>query len=263
MINAVVSTEDRHFFSEGALNPVSIARAFIADVRGTGDLQGASTITQQYVKQTYLSSQRSLTRKIKEAALAIRLASSESKREILQNYLNTIYWGRGAYGVEAAAAGLLRQEREPAGPARGVPAGRPDPGADDRRPGPRSRAGPGQPDRHPEGDGARQEDHRGRGHPRRGSPFLLLRDHAIQQPAPVAPASGRRRLLHLRRPPGADRQVRGADGRRGRAPGHHHARSHLAGRGLQLRSTARIRTPSTRPPASPPARWCRSATAGS
>ena len=103
VINAVVSTEDRHFFSEGALNPVSIARAFMADVRGTGDLQGASTITQQYVKQTYLSSQRSLSRKIKEAALAIRLASSESKREILQNYLNTIYWGRGAYGVEAAA----------------------------------------------------------------------------------------------------------------------------------------------------------------
>jgi penicillin-binding protein 1A len=103
VINAVVSTEDRHFFSEGALNPVSIARAFIADIRGSGNLQGASTITQQYVKQTYLSSQRSLSRKIKEAAMAIRLARSESKREILQNYLNTIYWGRGAYGVEAAA----------------------------------------------------------------------------------------------------------------------------------------------------------------
>ena len=103
VINAVVSTEDRHFFSEGALNPVSIARALMADVRGSGDLQGASTITQQYVKQTYLTSQRSLSRKIKEAALAIRLASTESKREILQNYLNTIYWGRGAYGVEAAA----------------------------------------------------------------------------------------------------------------------------------------------------------------
>ena len=54
VINAVVSTEDRHFFTEGALNPVSIVRAFISDVRGTGTLQGASTITQQYVKQTYL-----------------------------------------------------------------------------------------------------------------------------------------------------------------------------------------------------------------
>ena len=103
VINAVVSTEDRHFFSEGALNPVSIVRAFISDVRGSGNLQGASTITQQYVKQTYLSSQRSVSRKIKEAALSIRVARSESKREILQDYLNTIYWGRGAYGVEAAA----------------------------------------------------------------------------------------------------------------------------------------------------------------
>jgi penicillin-binding protein 1A len=103
VIDAVVSTEDRHFFSEGALNPVSIVRAFAADIRGTGNLQGASTITQQYVKQTYLSSQRSISRKIKEAALSIRLARSESKREILQNYLNTIYWGRGAYGVEAAS----------------------------------------------------------------------------------------------------------------------------------------------------------------
>jgi penicillin-binding protein 1A len=103
VIDAVVSTEDRHFFTEGALNPLSILRAVLADLRGTGNVQGGSTITQQYVKQTYLSSQRTLGRKIKEAALAIRLARSESKREILQSYLNTIYWGRGAYGVEAAA----------------------------------------------------------------------------------------------------------------------------------------------------------------
>ena len=103
VVNAVVSTEDRHFFTEGALNPVSMLRAVLADLRGTGNLQGGSTITQQYVKQTYLSSQRTLSRKIKEAALAIRLARTESKREILQSYLNTIYWGRGAYGVEAAS----------------------------------------------------------------------------------------------------------------------------------------------------------------
>jgi penicillin-binding protein 1A len=102
-INAVVSTEDRHFFTEGAVNPVSIVRAAISDVFGSGGLQGGSTITQQYVKQTYLSSERSITRKLKEAALAIRLSRTESKDEILQNYLNTIYWGRGAYGIQAAA----------------------------------------------------------------------------------------------------------------------------------------------------------------
>jgi penicillin-binding protein 1A len=103
VVDAVVSTEDRHFFTEGALNPVSILRAALNDLSGSGDLQGASTITQQYVKQTYLTSQRNITRKIKEAALAIRLSRTESKDEILQNYLNTIYWGRGAYGIEAAA----------------------------------------------------------------------------------------------------------------------------------------------------------------
>ncbi|HET7522891.1 MAG TPA: transglycosylase domain-containing protein, partial [Acidimicrobiales bacterium] len=102
VINAVVSTEDRHFFSEGALNPVSIVRAAISDVTG-GHLQGASTITQQYVKQAYLNPKRTLTRKIEEAFLAIRLSRSESKQKILQGYLNTIYWGRGAYGVEAAS----------------------------------------------------------------------------------------------------------------------------------------------------------------
>jgi membrane peptidoglycan carboxypeptidase len=102
-VEAVVSTEDRHFFSEGALNPISIVRAAINDLSGSTSLQGASTITQQYVKQTYLSSQRTLSRKIKEAALAIRVSRTESKDAILQNYLNTIYWGRGAYGIEAAA----------------------------------------------------------------------------------------------------------------------------------------------------------------
>ncbi len=103
VIDAVVSTEDRHFFTEGAIDPVGIVRAFFSDIRNAGSLQGASTITQQYVKQAYLTPQRTLTRKLKEAELAIRLAETESKQEILQNYLNTIYWGRGAYGVQAAS----------------------------------------------------------------------------------------------------------------------------------------------------------------
>ncbi|HET9075642.1 MAG TPA: transglycosylase domain-containing protein [Acidimicrobiales bacterium] len=103
VVNAVVSTEDRHFFTEGALNPTSIVRAAFDDITGRGGLQGGSTITQQYVKQAYLNSKRTLVRKIKEAALAIRLSQKESKKQILGNYLNIIYWGRGAYGVEAAS----------------------------------------------------------------------------------------------------------------------------------------------------------------
>ena len=102
VVDAVVSTEDRNFFTEGALNPVSMARALLNDVSGSGNLQGASTITQQYVKQTYLNSERTVSRKIKEAGLAIRVSRDMSKQQILQGYLNTIYWGRGAYGIEAA-----------------------------------------------------------------------------------------------------------------------------------------------------------------
>jgi penicillin-binding protein 1A len=103
VIDAVVSTEDRHFFTEGAVNPISIGRALLSDLTGAGNLQGGSTITQQYVKQTYLSSERSLTRKVKEAGLAVRVSRDMSKKQILEGYLNTIYWGRGAYGVQAAA----------------------------------------------------------------------------------------------------------------------------------------------------------------
>lgn len=103
VINAVVSTEDRHFFTEGAIDPLGILRALLSDVRGTGNLQGASTITQQYVKQAYLSSQRTLTRKAQEAQLAVKLGHKESKDQILDGYLNTIYWGRQAYGVQAAS----------------------------------------------------------------------------------------------------------------------------------------------------------------
>lgn len=103
VIDAVVSTEDRHFFTEGAVNPVSMVRAMVNDVSGAGNLQGASTITQQYVKQTYLNSERTVSRKIKEAGLAVRVSREMSKQQILQGYLNTIYWGRGAYGIEAAA----------------------------------------------------------------------------------------------------------------------------------------------------------------
>ncbi|HET9690663.1 MAG TPA: transglycosylase domain-containing protein [Acidimicrobiales bacterium] len=100
---AVISTEDRHFYSEGAINPLDILRAFISDLRGSGSLQGGSTITQQYVKQAYLTSQRTLTRKVKEAAIAIKLGHERSKAQILDDYLNTIYFGREAYGVQAAS----------------------------------------------------------------------------------------------------------------------------------------------------------------
>ncbi len=101
--NAVVSAEDRDFFRHSGVDPVGITRAAVSDIRGSGVRQGGSTITQQYVKQEYLSSEQTMTRKIKEAVMAIKLEQKISKEEILTRYLNTVYFGRGAYGVQAAS----------------------------------------------------------------------------------------------------------------------------------------------------------------
>ncbi len=103
LIDAVVAAEDRSFFEHSGVDPTGIARALYRDVRGSGSQQGGSTITQQYVKNVYLTSERTLTRKLREAALAIQLEREVSKDEILTRYLNEIYFGRGANGVEAAA----------------------------------------------------------------------------------------------------------------------------------------------------------------
>jgi penicillin-binding protein 1A len=100
--DALIAAEDRSFYEHGGIDPLGTVRAFIHDVRG-GALEGGSTITQQLVKNSYLTSERSLTRKVKEAILAIKLDRQMSKDEILERYLNTVYFGRGAYGIEAAA----------------------------------------------------------------------------------------------------------------------------------------------------------------
>jgi membrane peptidoglycan carboxypeptidase len=99
---AVLAAEDRDFYEHGGVSPVGIARALWNNVTG-GSTQGGSTITQQYAKNAFLSQERSWDRKIQEALLAFKLETVVSKDEILENYLNTIYFGRGAYGIEAAA----------------------------------------------------------------------------------------------------------------------------------------------------------------
>jgi penicillin-binding protein 1A len=100
--DAVVATEDRGFFRHAGVDPVGIMRATVADLRGHS-LQGGSTITQQYVKNAYVGNERTFARKVKEAALAVKIERKFTKREILERYLNTVYFGRGAYGVEAAS----------------------------------------------------------------------------------------------------------------------------------------------------------------
>ena len=103
LVQAVLASEDKNFYEHGGLDPVGILRATWNDLRGGGALQGGSTITQQYVKNIYLTHERTIWRKLKEAALAIKVERKYDKDQILENYLNTIYFGRGAYGVQAAS----------------------------------------------------------------------------------------------------------------------------------------------------------------
>jgi penicillin-binding protein 1A len=102
MVDAVLAAEDRTFFDHGGVDPWGTARALWADLRNRGATQGGSTITQQYVKNVYLTSERTFTRKIKEAVLSIKLEQEFTKQQILERYLNTVYFGRGAYGIGAA-----------------------------------------------------------------------------------------------------------------------------------------------------------------
>src|SRR3954462_6514548 len=100
---AVLAAEDRRFYSEPGISPRGIVRALVANLKGGGVQQGGSTITQQYAKNAYLSHQRTFTRKVKEFFISLKLAHKLSKDQILENYLNTIYFGRGAAGVEVAS----------------------------------------------------------------------------------------------------------------------------------------------------------------
>jgi penicillin-binding protein 1A len=103
MKQAIVSVEDRRFWEHRGVDFRGIMRAVWADVRNKKIVQGGSTITQQFVKNTYTKRERTISRKLKEAALAWQLERRWSKDRILTAYLNTIYFGNGAYGVEMAA----------------------------------------------------------------------------------------------------------------------------------------------------------------
>ena len=101
--NAVMAAEDRNFYSNRAINPLAIAAAVWDNVVNLGSGRGGSTITQQYAKTAFLTPERSIQRKVKELVIAIKLENQFTKDEILENYLNTIYFGRGSYGVQTAS----------------------------------------------------------------------------------------------------------------------------------------------------------------
>src|SRR5919112_4322501 len=104
LLDAAVAKEDERFGEHGGVDLWGIMRALYVDVRAGAAVEGASTITQQYVRNAYLSQDRSITRKIKEALIAIEVErKQDSKDQIIADYLNTVYFGNNAYGVEAAA----------------------------------------------------------------------------------------------------------------------------------------------------------------
>jgi penicillin-binding protein 1A len=103
MPKATVAIEDRRFYEHGGVDPIGIARAVVADVRAGRIVQGGSTITQELVRNLYLSRAQTLQRKLTEACLAIKLGRHWSKQRILTAYLNQVYYGNHAYGIEAAA----------------------------------------------------------------------------------------------------------------------------------------------------------------
>jgi penicillin-binding protein 1A len=103
MAKATVAIEDRRFYDHGGIDPTAIVRAFVADVSAGHIVQGGSTITQELVRNLYLTRGQTLRRKVVEACLAIKLSRAWSKDRILTAYLNDVYYGNHAYGIEAAA----------------------------------------------------------------------------------------------------------------------------------------------------------------
>jgi penicillin-binding protein 1A len=100
---AFVAIEDRRFYSHVGVDPVGIGRAILRDITGGGAVEGGSTLTQQLAKNLFLTQERTMSRKIQEAILALWLERKYSKDQILELYLNRVYFGSGAYGVEAAS----------------------------------------------------------------------------------------------------------------------------------------------------------------
>ncbi|WP_035351534.1 transglycosylase domain-containing protein [Fictibacillus gelatini] len=103
LVNATVAIEDKNFYSHHGFDFKRIAGAILADIKAGGKVQGASTITQQYARNLFLTHDKTWTRKLMEAFYTLRLEMNYSKKEILEGYLNTIYYGHGAYGIQSAA----------------------------------------------------------------------------------------------------------------------------------------------------------------
>ncbi len=107
---AVIAAEDRDFYSNSGISPSGIGRSIWQALKGSDVQGGGSTITQQYVKNYFLTQDRTVDRKLREMVIAIKIDRDLSKDQILEGYLNTIYYGRGAYGIQAAAKAYFNKD---------------------------------------------------------------------------------------------------------------------------------------------------------
>lgn len=112
VVDAIIDVEDDRFWSHGGVNLSSTVRALVTNVRAGEVRQGGSTITQQLVKNALLTPEKNVGRKVREAVLAMRLEDAMSKKEILERYLNIVYFGNGAYGLQAAAETYFNSSAE-------------------------------------------------------------------------------------------------------------------------------------------------------
>ncbi|WP_439341767.1 transglycosylase domain-containing protein [Vacuolonema iberomarrocanum] len=106
---AVLAIEDSHFYSHHGINPTSIGRALLSNLEEGRTVEGGSTLTMQLVKNLFLTPERAISRKVAEAVLALRLEQIFTKDQILEMYLNQVYWGHNNYGVETAAQSLFNK----------------------------------------------------------------------------------------------------------------------------------------------------------
>lgn len=106
----IIATEDRRYYDHGAIDLIGVGRAAFTNYMAGETVEGGSTIAQQTVKNIFLSNERTMTRKVEELALAVQLEHNYSKDQILELYLNTIYFGHGAYGVGEASRTYFGKE---------------------------------------------------------------------------------------------------------------------------------------------------------
>ena len=110
MQKAMLAAEDQNFYQNNGISPTGIARAVCVGDQGRPATQGGSTITQQYVKNYFLTADRTLSRKAREILISLKIDQQQTKDQILENYLNTIYYGRGAYGIQTASKAYFNKD---------------------------------------------------------------------------------------------------------------------------------------------------------